>query len=56
MAGGLKPIPNDSLIAYADAQEIFDFCRTLTPRVILRTEYLAKDFTIVMFKKSYQTY
>jgi SAM-dependent methyltransferase len=50
MAGGLKPIPNDSLIAYADAREIFDFCKTLSDRVILNTEYLQKDFTIVMCK------
>src|SRR6266404_4595412 len=53
MAGGLKPIPNDSLIAYADAQEIFEFCKSLSSRVILRTEYLQKDFTIVMFKKNF---
>jgi trans-aconitate methyltransferase len=54
MAGGINPAPHDSLIAYADTHEIFDFCKTLTPRVILRTEYLPKDFTIVMFKKNYQ--
>lgn len=53
MAGGLKPIANDSLIAYADAQEIFEYCKTMTSRVILRTEYLQKDFTIVMFKKNH---
>jgi hypothetical protein len=53
MAGGLKPIPNDSLIAYADAHEIFEFCKTLSPRVILNTKYLQKDFTIVMFKKNF---
>jgi SAM-dependent methyltransferase len=53
MAGGLKPIRNDSLIAYTDAREIFEFCKAMTPRVILRTEYLHKDFTIVMFKKSF---
>lgn len=53
MAGGLRPIPNDSLIAYADAQEIFDFCKKLSPRVILRAHYLQKDFTIVMFKKNF---
>lgn len=53
MAGGLKPIKDDSLIAYADAQEIFEFCKTLSKRVILRTHYLEKDFTIVLFKKSF---
>jgi SAM-dependent methyltransferase len=52
MAGGLKPIPDDPLIAYADPKVIFDFCKTLTDRVILNTEYLNKDFTITMFKKS----
>ena len=53
MAGGLRPIPNDSLIAYADAQEIFDFCKALTPRAGLRTDYLHKDFTVVVFKKNF---
>ena len=50
MAGGLRRIPNDSLIAYADAQEILDYCQSLSSRIILRTHYLEKDFTIVMFK------
>lgn len=53
MAGGLKPIKNDSLIAYADAQVIFDYCRTISRRVVLKTDYLEKDFTIVMFKTAY---
>lgn len=51
MAGGLKPIPHDSLIAYADANKIYEYCRTLTPHVKLDTSYLAKDFTITMYKK-----
>lgn len=51
MAGGQRAIPDDSLIAYADAQKIYDFCKTLTPHVKLNTEYLDKDFTITMFKK-----
>lgn len=50
MAGGLSPIPSDRLIAYADAREILDFCSTLSNKVILRTDYLRDDFTIVMFK------
>ena len=53
MAGGLKPAKDDSLIAYADAQVIFEFCKTLTPRAILRSHYLKNDFTVVMFKKSF---
>ncbi len=54
MAGGLKPLRHDSLIAYADAQEIFEFCKSMCPRVILKTQYLRKDFTIVMFKQSFE--
>jgi trans-aconitate methyltransferase len=54
MAGGLKPIKHDSLIAYADAQVIFDYCRTMSRRVVLKTDYLEKDFTIVMFKTAYK--
>jgi len=51
MAGGLKTIPSDSLIAYADAREILDYCKKLTKRVHLNTQYLYNDFTITMFKK-----
>ena len=54
MAGGLKPIKHDSLIAYADAQVIFDYCKTMSRRVVLKTDYLEKDFTIVMFKTGYK--
>jgi SAM-dependent methyltransferase len=50
MAGGLRPIANDSLIAYADAKEIYDYCATLSDRVILRAHYLNNDFTVVMYK------
>lgn len=51
MAGGVRPIPHDSLIAYADANEIYNFCKTLTRHVKLDTSYLDKDFMIVMYKK-----
>ncbi|MBX4190567.1 class I SAM-dependent methyltransferase [Candidatus Saccharibacteria bacterium] len=51
MAGGIKPMPPDSLIAYADANEIYEFCKTLTKQVKLNTDYLDNDFTIVMSKK-----
>lgn len=53
MAGGNVPIANDSLIAYADAGEIYEYCKTLTPRVILKAHTIRKDFTVVMFKKNY---
>lgn len=54
MAGSLKPPPNDSLIAYADAAEIFEYCKTLSSKVTLKTDYLDKDFTIVMLKRGSQ--
>ncbi|HET6863820.1 MAG TPA: class I SAM-dependent methyltransferase [Candidatus Saccharimonadales bacterium] len=53
MAGGLRPAKHDSLIAYADAQVIFDYCKTMSRRVVLKTDYLEKDFTIVLFKTGY---
>ena len=51
MAGGVRPIPHDSLIAYADANEIYEYCKTLTKHVKLNTSYLDKDFTVTMYKK-----
>src|SRR3989344_7441211 len=50
MAGGLGPIPHSKKIAYANAQDILDFCHTLSQRVIFRSDYHPKDFTIVMLK------
>lgn len=50
MAGSFEPEPPDNVIAYADTQEILDFCQQLTSRIILRHHYNKRDFTIVMFK------
>ncbi len=50
MAGGFKPAYSESLIGYADAAEILDFCRKLTPKVLIRADYLRDDFTVVMYK------
>lgn len=36
---------------YADPLETVDFCRTLTPWVVLRQDYHPRDFTIYMYKK-----
>lgn len=52
MAGGLKPVAPDPLIAYADPKEIYDYCLTLAKHVKLDTSYLDKDFTIVMSRKN----
>lgn len=51
MAGGDGKYRNDSLMAYADSGEIYEYCKTLTPHVTLNTAYLHNDFTITMFKK-----
>ena len=52
MAGSTRPIPSDNLIAYANADEILEFCKTLTEHATLNTGYLHNDFTIVMSKKA----
>jgi len=36
---------------YADPLTIVDFCRSLTPWVVLRHDYLPHDFTIYMYKE-----
>jgi SAM-dependent methyltransferase len=48
MAGSLSYIPPDSKIAYADAQQIYDYCKSLTSQVSLKTGYSNYDFTIIM--------
>jgi SAM-dependent methyltransferase len=52
MAGGFDPAASSdaSTVAYADAMEILDYCRTLTPKLTFRNHYHRRDFTIVMFK------
>ena len=50
MAGGLRGETQDSLIAYADARDIFSFCEKLSRRSVLRTNYLSNDFTVTLFK------
>jgi SAM-dependent methyltransferase len=52
MAGGLAEPSEVANIGYANSQEIFDFCTTLTKKIILRNHYHSKDFTIVMFRQS----
>ena len=50
MAGSFKPPAHDEKIAYANSQEILDFCQTLSSRIVLRNHYSSIDFTISMFK------
>ncbi len=35
---------------YADPHEVLQFCRTVTPWVVLRHDYHSRDFTIYMYK------
>lgn len=37
---------------YADPAEVLDFCRSLTPRCILRHDYMPHDFTVQLFRES----
>jgi SAM-dependent methyltransferase len=50
MAGTWKQLPDAYPVSYMRTQEVLDFCLTLTPKVILRSHYLPRDFTIVMYK------
>jgi SAM-dependent methyltransferase len=50
MAGAFHYIPPDSKIAYADAQEMYDYCKSLAYQVSIKTGYSPYDFTIVMQK------
>ena len=35
---------------YADPLQVIDFCRQLSPRVVLRHDYHARDFTVYLYK------
>lgn len=40
-----------SNVWYSDSLEVLEYCMSLTRRVILRSNYHSKDFTIVMYKE-----
>jgi len=50
MAGNFGKRPRDNLIAYANIDEIVDFCKNLTTKVTVRADYLPDDFTVTMFR------
>lgn len=50
MAGSFNDAKVTKNIAYANINEIMEFCTSLTSKIILKTNYHSKDFTIVMFK------
>lgn len=39
---------------YADPLKVLEFCKTLSPRVVLLHQYLPHDFTIQVFRHSYE--
>jgi len=42
----------DSGEYYADPLEVLNFCRTVTPWVVLRHDYHARDFTVYLYKRT----
>jgi SAM-dependent methyltransferase len=51
LGGHPKPAnKKGSNVWYSNSLEILNYCMSLTPRVILRTNYHPKDFTIIMYK------
>ncbi len=50
MAGGIEDIPDDELIAYVKGKDLFDFCATLTPKIIFKSHYTDRDLTVILFK------
>jgi SAM-dependent methyltransferase len=39
---------------YACPEKTLEFCRTLTPRIVLRHDYLRHDFTIYLYRDHFQ--
>jgi trans-aconitate methyltransferase len=51
MAGWTGAAESHGHVAYADSQAITRFCQKLTPDMIVRQHYHAKDFTVILFKR-----
>lgn len=52
MLGENPPARNtkNSNIWYANSLEILKYCMTLTPKIVFKSNYNSKDFTIIMYK------
>lgn len=50
MSGSFALLPQGKKVAYANARDILNFCTGLTPKIIFKSHYHPKDFTIIMFK------
>ena len=38
----------DPYLSYYDPMQVFDFCKTITPEVTMRADYLPNDFTVYL--------
>jgi len=45
----LRDMPVDGTLVAYDPNDILEFCKTLSPNVILRTDYAEEDFSIFMY-------
>jgi hypothetical protein len=50
MAGWMQESSEGKKIGFANIPDMFDFCSSLTSKIILRNHYSPQDFTIVMYK------
>ncbi len=50
MAGSFAPKESTKKITYADAGEILKFCLTLTPKVVIKSNYSSIDFTVTLYR------
>lgn len=46
----LSHVPANGTLAAYDPEDILNFCKTLSPRVTLKTDYAQEDFTIFMYR------
>ena len=44
-------MPVDGTLVAYDPDDIVDFCKALSPNVILKTDYDEADFTVFIYRK-----
>jgi SAM-dependent methyltransferase len=50
MSGSVNQIQNTEITAFADMKEVFEFCSSLTPNLIIRAHYSNRGFSVILFK------
>lgn len=50
MAGWPYPAEARGKVAYADIEAVISYCYELTPKLIVRSHYHPRDFTIILYK------